>query len=78
MLDNNELLNSENFSSFFNLISVYVFSAKYQEALSKDESNFFKCLSYLLEKMPEKFFNNELVENFRNILGFLCPVNRKK
>ena len=75
MLDNNELLNSENFSSFFNLISVYVFSAKYQEALSKDESNFFKCLSYLLEKMPEKFFNNELVENFRNILGFLCPPN---
>ena len=40
MIDNNELLNPENFSSFFNLITVYVLSPKYENALRKDESIF--------------------------------------
>ena len=75
MIDNNELLNPENFSSFFNLITVYVLSPKYENALRKDESNFFKCMSYFLEKISEKYFNDELVEDFRTILGFLCPPN---
>ena len=36
MLENNELLNSENFSSFFDLITVYILSPKYQNALSNN------------------------------------------
>ena len=75
MMDNYELLNSENFSSFFNLLTVYVLSPKYENALREDKSNFFKCMSYFLEKIPEKYFNDELVEDFRTILGFLCPPN---
>ena len=75
MLDHNELLNTENFSSFFDLLTVYVFSPKYQKALIKDKSNFFKNLSYFLERIPDKFFNDELAENFKTILGFLCPLN---
>ena len=78
MLDNPELLNTENFSSFFCLLTVYVLSPKYQKALSKDNSNFFRSLSYFLERIPEEYFTNELVEKFRTILGFLCPLNEKE
>ena len=73
MLDNNEFLNIENFFEFFELITVYIFCPKYQIALSNDKSHFFKILSYFLEKIPEKYFNENLVENFRTILVFLCP-----
>ena len=73
MLNNNELLNKENFASFFDLLTVYVLSPKYQKALSMDNSNFFKSLSYFLESLPEEYFNGELVENIRTILMFLCP-----
>ena len=75
MLDYNELLNKENFSSFFHLLTVYVFSYKFHKALIKDRSNFFKNLSYFLERIPDKFFNDELVDNFKTILGFLCLLN---
>ena len=77
MLDHNEFLNIENFFSFFDLITVYIFCPKYQKALNNGQSNFFKILSYLLEKLPEKFFNDKLVENFKTILGFLCPPNNE-
>ena len=30
---------------------------------------------FFLEKMPEKLFNDKLLEKFRTILGFLCPPN---
>ena len=73
MLEHNEFLNSENFSSFFSLLTIYVFCPKYQNALINDKSNFFKNLSYFLERIPDKFFNDELAENFKTILGFLCP-----
>ena len=76
ILDNNDFLNLDIFSSFFDLLTVYVFSPKYQNALIKeDKSNFFKCLSFFLERIPDNFFNNELAENFKTILGFLCPPN---
>ena len=76
MLDNKEFLNLENFASFFDLLTVYIFCPKFQGALLKEkDSNFFKQLSYFLEKMPYNFFNDELSENFRTILGFLCPPN---
>ena len=73
MLEHNEFLNSENFYLFFELITIYVFSPKFQKALAKDKSNFFKNLSYFLERIPEKFFNDVLAENFKAILVFLCP-----
>ena len=76
ILENNEFLNQDIFSSFFDLLTVYVFSPKYQNALiQEDNSNFFKCLSFFLERIPDNFFNNELAENFKTILGFLCPPN---
>ena len=78
MLDNNEFLTQENFSIFFELIAVYVFSPKYQKALSKDNSNFFKNLSYFLERIPDVFFNDTLAEYFKTILVFLCPPNEEK
>ena len=73
MLEHDEFLNSENFYLFFELITIYVFSPKFQKALSKDKSNFFKNLSYFLERIPEIFFNDVLAENFKAILVFLCP-----
>ena len=76
ILDNNEFLNIEIFSSFFNLLTFYIFIPKYKNALIKENnSNFFKCLSYFLEKMPDYFFNDELAENFRIILLFLSSFN---
>ena len=79
MLDNEEFLTINNFSSFFNLLTVYVFSPKYQNALMKeDQSNFFQCLSFFLERIPDIFFNDELAENFKTILGFLSPINEEK
>ena len=76
ILNNNEFLTLDIFSSFFNLITVYIFCPKYHNALiQEDKSNFFKCLSYILEQIPDNFFNDELAENLKAILGFLCPPN---
>ena len=76
ILDNKEFQKIEIFSSFFNLLTVYVFSPKYQNALIKEnKSDFFKNLSYFLEKMPKNFFNDELAENLKTILGFFCLAN---
>ena len=51
ILENNEFLNQDIFSSFFDLLTVYVFSPKYQNALiQEDNSNFFKCLSFFFGK----------------------------
>ena len=72
ILNNNEFLTLDIFSSFFNLLTVYVLCPKYQNALiQENEYNFFKMLSYFLEQMPDNFFNDELAENFKAILGFL-------
>ena len=76
ILDDKEFLNIEIFSSFFNLLTFYIFCPKYQNALIKEsDSNFFQILSYFLERMPDNFFNNELAENFKAILVFLCSLN---
>ena len=48
MLEHNDFLNTENFYLFFELITIYVFSPKFQKALAKDKSNFFKNLSFFL------------------------------
>ena len=71
MLNNKEFLSLDIFSSYFNLLSVYVLSPKHKYSLIQEyEFNFFKNLSYFLEQMPDKFFNDELAENFKAILGF--------
>ena len=72
MTNNTDLLTQENFSLFFDTISNFVFSPLYQKAIMKEnKSNFFMNLSYLLEKIPDNFFNNQLIENFKLILAFL-------
>ena len=73
MLEHNEFLNFENFYLFFELITIYVFSPKFQKALAKDRSNFFKNLSYFLERIPEIYFDEVLARNFKAILVFLSP-----
>ena len=76
MLNNEEFLTLEIFSSYFNLLSVYVLSPKHKYSLIQEyEFNFFKNLSYFLEQMPYKFFNDELAENFKAILGFFNGDN---
>ena len=71
MLNNKEFLSLDIFSSYFNLLSVYVLSPKHKYSLLQEyEFNFFKNLSYFLEQVPDKFFNDELAENFKAILGF--------
>ena len=76
ILNNDEFLSLDIFSSFFNLLSVYVLSPKHKYSLIQEsEYNFFKSLSYFLEQMPNKFFNDELAENFKAILGFFNGDN---
>ena len=76
MTNNSELLTPENFSSYFILIAHYVFSPQYTNAIIKEKnSNFFMCLSYFLEKIPNSYFNEQLVENFRVILSFFISNN---
>ena len=72
MTNNSEILTKENFSLFFTIISNFVFSTLYQNAIMKENySNFFMNLSYFLEKIPENYFNNQLIENFKLIQAFL-------
>ena len=62
MTNNLEFLTSENFSSYFKLLANYIFSPQYKNAIIKeDNSNFFVSLSYFLEKIPNKYFNEELI-----------------
>ena len=76
MTNNIELLNPENFSSFFSLISNYIFSPQYQNAIIKEkESNFFMNLSYFLEKISDNYFDYNLCENFKSIVAFLNSDN---
>ena len=64
MSQNEELLLNENLPNFFNLISS-VFMPSYLEALKKENnSNFFYYLSYFLEKIPDSFYDNQLVSNY--------------
>ena len=72
MANNKELLNNDNLNLYFNIISNFVFSSKYKNALIKENnSNFFINLSYFLEKIPDNYFNISLTEDFNLILYFL-------
>ena len=76
MTNNTELLNPENFSSFFSLISNYIFSPQYQNAIIKENnSNFFMSLSYFLEKISDNYFDSNLCGNFKSIVAFLNNGN---
>ena len=76
MTNYSDLLTPENFSSYFELISNYVFSPQYEEAIIKENnSNFFISLSYFLEKIPNNYFNKKLIENFKLILSFFNEKN---
>ena len=78
MTNNSELLTQENFSLFFNIISDFVFRPLFQKAIVKEnKSNFFMSLCYFLEKIPEIYFNIQLIENFKLILAFLNSDNGK-
>ena len=67
-----ELLSQENFSLYFNIISNVIFSNLHEKAIKKEnDSNFFMNLSYFLEKIPDNYFDNSLIDNFELILAFL-------
>ena len=67
-----ELLSQENFSLYFNIISNVIFSNLHEKAIKKEnDSNFFMYLSYFLEKIPDNYFDNSLIDNFELILAFL-------
>ena len=79
MTNYSELLTPENFSSYFTLIANYVFSPQYEEAIIKENnSNFFMSLSYFLEKIPNNYFNERLIENFKLILSLFTSNNEYK
>jgi hypothetical protein len=72
MANNSEFLTKENFYSYFSLLSNYVFSSQYQNAIiQENNSNFFASLSYFLEKIPDTFFNEDLNLQFLVIMSFL-------
>ena len=78
MTNNSELLTKENFNLFLSLISIDVFSNLYQHAIMKEnDSNFFMSLGYFLEKIPDSFFNNDLISNFKLISSFLNSGDEK-
>ena len=67
MTKNEELLFNENLLNFFNLISSF-FMPSYHEILKKEnDSNFFFKLSYFLEKIPDKYFDNQLACKLNSI-----------
>ena len=45
--------------------------------MKENDSNFFMSLGYFLEKIPDNYFNNELIENFKLILAFLNSGDEK-
>ena len=76
MTNNTDLLSPENFSSFFSLISNYIFSPNYQKAIIKEnKSNFFMSLSLFLEKISDNYFDSKLCGNFKSIVSFLNNGN---
>ena len=80
MITNEEFLTTDNFISFFRLISCYIFRPQHLAALMNDSSinDFFISLAYLLEKVPDKFFDTNLSDNFKAILVFLCGELKEK
>ena len=72
MVNKKEFLSNDNLNLYFNIISNIIFSSKYKKALLKaNNSNFFKNLSYFLEKIPDKFFCKSLEDNFNSIFILL-------
>ena len=67
MTQNNNLFENENLFNFFNLIST-VFMPIYNKALkNENNSNFFFNLSYFLEKIPDKYFDEKLCSELISI-----------
>ena len=67
MTQNNNLLESENLFNFFSLIST-VFMPLYNNALkNENNSNFFFNLSYFLEKISDKYFDEKLCSKLMSI-----------
>ena len=67
MTQNNNLLENENLFNFFSLIST-VFMPIYNKALKyENNSNFFFNLSYFLEKIPDKYFDEKLCSKLMSI-----------
>ena len=65
MTQNNNLLENENLFKFFGLISS-VFTPSYN-LKNENNSNFFFNLSYFLEKIPEKYFDEQLCSKLTSI-----------
>ena len=67
MTENNDLLANENLSKYFSSISS-IFMLFYHHALkNENNSNFFFNLSYFLEKIPDKYFDEELCSKLISI-----------
>ena len=60
MTQNNDLLDNDNLSNYFNLLSS-IFMPSYNISLkNENNSNFFFNLSYFFEKIPQKYFDEQL------------------
>ena len=69
-----ELLTTENICRLFNLITL-IFVPNYRNSLKNEKfSNFFFNLSYFLEKIPDKYYNNELCDNIINLSQILLSL----
>ena len=66
-----ELLTKENLGLFFDML-ISIFVPQYQKALLKESnSNFFLYLSYFFEKIPETYYDDNLIGIFKSISSFL-------
>ena len=69
-----ELLTTENICKLFNLI-ILIFVPYYRNSLKNEKySNFFFNLSFFLEKIPDKYYNNALCDNIINLSQILLSL----
>ena len=70
-----EFLSSDNLENYFQIL-LFVFSPQYQKALINEKnSNFFLNLSYFLAKIPNEYYDNRIIDLFKNISSFLMQAN---
>ena len=71
----NELLNDKNLLEYLKLISKIVYGRDNLVAMNK--YNFFKLLGLILEKLPNQFFNKDILNVFENIGNNILEQNIK-
>ena len=70
-----ELLNEKNFIDYLKLISKIVYGKDNLIAMNK--SHFFKLLGMILEKLPNEFFNENILKEFESIGNNILEQNIK-